>query len=67
MADDPVLPELAVVTLARDVATPHGVLPVGSLGTIVHVYPDGVAYLVEFDAPSHVVELERNDLTVRGK
>jgi Domain of unknown function (DUF4926) len=38
--------DLDVVALARDLPE-HGLMR-GDTGTIVHVYPDGVAYEVEF-------------------
>ena len=58
------LPELSVVTLARNIAMGAGNLPKGALGTIVHVYDRGKAYEVEFEIPFHaVVTLESGDLT----
>lgn len=38
-------PELSLVRLTRDV----GDFPSGTVGTVVHVYPDGEAYEVEFN------------------
>lgn len=37
-------PELSLVRLTRDV----GDFPSGTVGTVVHAYPDGAAYEVEF-------------------
>ena len=46
------------------VCTPHPgcPLPKGSYGTIVGAWADGAAYLVEFEAPWHVLELQRSDI-----
>ena len=41
------LDELSVVTLTRDISEEG--LRRGAIGTIVHVYPNGAAYEVEFD------------------
>lgn len=43
-------PELTVITTARDLDLPEGVLPAGSVGTIVTAYTPE-AYGVEFEAP----------------
>lgn len=48
-------PELTLLSLARPVETNHGVLPAGSSGMNVHVYPGERAYEVEFNLPFHVV------------
>jgi Domain of unknown function (DUF4926) len=48
-------PELSLVSLARPVAADGGVLPQGATGTVVHVYPDELAYEVEFLTPFHTV------------
>ena len=40
------IPELAVVAITRDSAS-HGLVR-GDRGTVVHVHPDAVAYIVEF-------------------
>ena len=49
-------PELSVVSLARPVKDDDGrMLPWGAAGTVVHVYPDERAYLVEFNRPFHTV------------
>jgi hypothetical protein len=49
-------PELSMVSLARPVEADEGrLLPSGSKGTVVHVYPDERAYLVEFNRPFHTV------------
>jgi len=47
--------ELSLVSLARPVAAQGGVLPAGASGTVVHVYPDELAYEVEFLTPFHTV------------
>lgn len=44
-----------MVCLARPVEAEGGVLPSGATGTVVHVYPGGRAYEVEFNVPFHVV------------
>ncbi len=48
-------PELSLVALARPVEAEGRVLPAGSVGTVVHVYPDEKAYEVEFIRPFHAV------------
>jgi hypothetical protein len=48
-------PELSLVSLARPVETEGRVLPAGSVGTVVHVYPEEKAYEVEFVRPFHTV------------
>ena len=48
------LPSLTDIITTRDVDTPYGVLPAGTVGTIVSDY-DHEVYLVEFEAPWHVV------------
>jgi len=48
-------PELSLVSLARPVKADGGILPPGSTGTVVHVYPDERAYEVEFMSPFHTV------------
>jgi len=66
------LPELTNVITVREivdtddlaVCTPKPGCPVprGTLGTIVGVWADGGGYLVEFEAPWHVLELQRDDI-----
>ena len=46
---------LALVTLASPVEAGGRTLPRGATGTVVHVYPGGGAYEVEFQAPFHAV------------
>lgn len=53
--------ELSRVTLARNVEFEDGVLPAGSSGTIVHVYPGAPAYEVEFTSPVHTVATVKAD------
>ena len=48
-------PELTLVSLTRPVETDGRLLPSGSTGTVVHVYPNERAYLVEFTRPFHTV------------
>jgi Na+-transporting NADH:ubiquinone oxidoreductase subunit NqrA len=47
--------ELSRVELARPVDSEAGTLPAGSVGTVVHVYPQALAYEVEFNLPFHTV------------
>jgi Domain of unknown function (DUF4926) len=56
MTDD-MLPEYSYITTVHDVPTPEGVLSAGAVGSIVMVYPEHRAYLVEFEAPWHVLSL----------
>jgi hypothetical protein len=66
------LPELTNVVTVREIVStddlavckpkPGRPLPCGSWGTIVGVWADGGGYLVEFEAPWHVLELERSDI-----
>ena len=48
-------PELSMVSLARPVEADGRLLPSGSTGTVVHVYPDERAYEVEFNRPFHTI------------
>jgi hypothetical protein len=60
----PKFAELSVVSLRREVAVEGRPLPVGTKGTVVAAYSDGIGYEVEFFAPFHaVVTVEANDLT----
>lgn len=71
LTTDP-LPELTNVITVRDivdtddlaVCTPKAgcPLPQGSWGTIVGVWADGGGYLVEFEGPWYVLELQRRDI-----
>jgi hypothetical protein len=47
--------ELALARLVTEVKTKHGILPAGASGTVVHVFPDATAYLIEFSEPFHCV------------
>lgn len=47
--------ELTQVSLAFPVEADGRLLPRGATGTVVHVYPGGRAYEVEFQAPFHAV------------
>ncbi|WP_211104162.1 DUF4926 domain-containing protein [Azospirillum sp. Sh1] len=47
--------ELTRVALSKPVETEDGVLPAGSMGTVVGVYRSGAAYEVEFAKPFHTV------------
>lgn len=49
-------PELSQVSLLRSVEADDGELvPAGSTGTVVHIYPDERAYEVEFSQPFHAL------------
>lgn len=48
-------PALSLVVLARPVQADGRLVPAGSTGTVVHVYPAEQAYEVEFERPFHVV------------
>lgn len=48
-------PELSLVSLARPVEAEEGILPAGSTGTVVHVYPGERAYEIEFVRPFHAL------------
>jgi Domain of unknown function (DUF4926) len=52
MTDD-MLPEYSYITTVHDVPTSEGVLSAGAVGSVVMVYPEHRAYLVEFEAPWH--------------
>ena len=70
MTDPP--PELTNVIAVHDIVhtddlaictpKPGRPLPQGGWGTIVGVWADGGGYLVEFEAPWHVLELQRSDI-----
>ena len=47
--------ELTRVALFKPVETEDGLLPAGSMGTVVGVYRRGAAYEVEFTKPFHTV------------
>ncbi|MGA1858018.1 DUF4926 domain-containing protein [Azospirillum sp. 11R-A] len=47
--------ELMRVALSRPVETEDGVLPAGSMGTVVGIYRGGAAYEVEFAKPFRTV------------
>lgn len=53
--------ELSRVTLAHNVESEDGVIPAGASGTIMHVYPGGPAYEVEFTQPFHTVATVKAD------
>jgi hypothetical protein len=48
-------PELSLISLGRPVASEDGELPRGASGTVLHVYPQALAYEVEFFEPFHTV------------
>jgi hypothetical protein len=48
-------PELSMVSLIRPVEADGRMLPSGTTGTVVHVYPNELAYEVEFNRPFHAV------------
>lgn len=47
--------ELNVVNLVCSIETEDGLIPAGSRGTVVFVYPNENAYEVEFTHPFHTV------------
>ncbi len=47
--------ELSIIKLRSPLETNEGTVPVGSSGTVVHVYGDGQAYIIEFYEPFHTV------------
>ncbi|WP_204561862.1 DUF4926 domain-containing protein [Azospirillum palustre] len=47
--------ELTRVELSKPVEPEDGVLPAGSVGTVVGIYRGGAAYEVEFAKPFHAV------------
>ncbi|MGH7044389.1 MAG: DUF4926 domain-containing protein [Acetobacteraceae bacterium] len=53
--------ELSRVTLTRPVETENGTLPARATGTVVHVYPQGRAYEVEFSTPLSVIATVTSD------
>jgi len=53
--------ELARVTLARPVHSDEGQVPVGSTGTVVHVWSSGRACEVEFTRPLRAVATVKAD------
>ena len=44
-------PELSIVRLGRPIEAEGRVMPAGSSGVVVHVYPRNLAYEVEFTRP----------------
>ena len=48
--------EHALVRMRRALETADGIVPAGTLGTIVHIYRDGKAVEVEFTDPIECVE-----------
>jgi Domain of unknown function (DUF4926) len=48
-------PELSTVSLARPIEAAGVTLPSGSRGSVVHVFAEEKAYIVEFTAPVHAV------------
>jgi hypothetical protein len=53
--------ELERVTLAHNVESEDGMVPAGSSGTIMYVYPSGPAYEVEFTTPFHTIATVKAD------
>jgi hypothetical protein len=53
--------ELSRVTLRRSIMSESGLVPAGSTGTVVHVYPGAPAYEVEFASPVHAVATVKAD------
>ena len=57
------IPELVVVVLRNPVEHDGSILPAGSTGTVVHAYPGGQLYEVEFAKPFPcVVTVNRDDV-----
>lgn len=54
--------ELDVVVLTHDI--PEHDLVKGSRGTVVHCYPGGQGFEVEFIEPPHVLTLDRADIAL---
>ena len=54
----PLLEELSLVRLTEPVSDSQGGSLAGTVGTIVEVFPEGPAYLVEFVAPPAVMTVE---------
>ena len=50
MMTDDLLPESSYITIVLGVPTPEVILSAGSVGSIVMVYPEHRAYLVESEA-----------------
>jgi uncharacterized protein (DUF433 family) len=62
MTDEP-LAELTDIATIRDIETPVGILPSGTLGEIVMVlHAEHQVYLVEFAAPWEVQQINRADM-----
>ena len=57
MLTDDLLPAYSYIATVRNVPTPEDILSAGAIGSIVMVYPEHRAYLVEFEAPWHVIRL----------
>jgi hypothetical protein len=62
MSAEQKIPEHSVVALRHDVESEGHVLREGQQGTVVHAWADGKHYAVEFDKPSQVVDVEREDI-----
>ena len=59
-----VFAELSMIKLSRPVASEDGEVPAGSSGTIVHIWPSGMAYEVEFAYPfPTVATVQKDDMT----
>ncbi len=57
--------ELSIVALSHAVETDGGVLPAGTVGTVVATYDDGDGYEIEVHSPFHaVITVGTDDLTV---
>lgn len=55
--------ELSVVAVVREVRTDEGaVVPSGTEGTVVAVYPGGVSYEVEFLEPAGIATVRADGL-----
>jgi Domain of unknown function (DUF4926) len=50
-------PEHSRVALSQGVDSRDGWVPAGTRGTVVHVYPDEAAYLIEFTRPVQTIAM----------
>lgn len=56
--------EIDRVALLGEISTTEGVMPVGTVGTVVYRYNNGEAYEVEFTKPFHLIAtLKSNEIS----